>query len=284
MNQADIIEEEKQRKEFQVILLKLAKSQVEIQKSAYRSNIYQRLEQLYYAPKKEDRYRHFYSDIFSVLTQIQQDETLGSIDVLGQNLFEIRKGYQPKNVDSAGNAIDISENIKKLYDHVSLDIARLSYSDAMNWKVSGEEAIEELRTQINGINSEVINANSVQKEIEASQKEIEASIKSQQKEYITILGIFAAIILAFVGGITFSSSVLQNMADVSIYRLLLVVNILGFVLTNTIYLLMKFIFVINERDLDMFKIKPLNIAFTAVGVIVIAIAWITLGCDFLYLI
>ena len=141
-----------------------------------------------------------------------------------------------------------------------------------------------MRTQINGINSEVINANSVQKEIEASQKEIEASIKSQQKEYITILGIFAAIILAFVGGITFSSSVLQNMADVSIYRLLLVVNILGFVLTNTIYLLMKFIFVINERDLDMFKIKPLNIAFTAVGVIVIAIAWITLGCDFLYLI
>ena len=51
MNQADIIEEEKQRKEFQDILLKLAKSQVEIQKSAYRSNIYQRLEQLYYAPK-----------------------------------------------------------------------------------------------------------------------------------------------------------------------------------------------------------------------------------------
>ena len=87
--------------------MKLAKSQVEIQKSAYRSNIYQRLEQLYYAPKKEDRYRHFYSDIFSVLTQIQQDETLGSIDVLGQNLFEIRKGYQPKNVDSAGNAIDM---------------------------------------------------------------------------------------------------------------------------------------------------------------------------------
>lgn len=151
MNQADIIEEEKQRKEFQDILLKLAKSQVEIQKSAYRSNIYQRLEQLYYAPKKEDRYRHFYSDIFSVLTQIQQDDTLGNIDVLGQNLSEIRKGYQPKNVDSAGNAIDISENIKKLYDHVSLDIARLSYSDAMNWKVSGEEAIEELRTRLMGL-------------------------------------------------------------------------------------------------------------------------------------
>ncbi len=43
--------------------------------------------------------------------------------------------------------------------------------------------------------------------------------EDMQKEYITILGIFAAIVLAFTGGIVFSSSVLENIDKPSIYRI-----------------------------------------------------------------
>ena len=39
---------------------------------------------------------------------------------------------------------------------------------------------------------------------------VEKRQENMQKEYITILGIFAAIVLAFTGGIVFSSSVLEN--------------------------------------------------------------------------
>ena len=76
----------------------------------------------------------------------------------------------------------------------------------------------------------------------------EKQIKGIEKEYISILGIFASIILTFVGGMTFSTSVLQNISSVSIFRLLLTVDFLAVVLINTIYILIKFILVINEKN------------------------------------
>ena len=98
-------------------------------------------------------------------------------------------------------------------------------------------------------------------------------IKGVEKEYISILGIFAAIVLAFVGGITFSTSVLQNISAVSAFRLLLVVDFLAFVLINVIYILVKFIFTINEKDAKLFNIKALNISCLVIALIVI-ISWL----------
>ena len=89
---------------------------------------------------------------------------------------------------------------------------------------------------------------------------MQKEIKSVEKEYISILGIFAAIVLAFVGGITFSTSVLQNISMVSIFRLLLVIDFLAFILINTIYILVKFIFTINEKNANFFNVKALNTA------------------------
>ena len=79
--------------------------------------------------------------------------------------------------------------------------------------------------------------------------------------------------LAFVGGITFSTSVLQNISAVSAFRLLLVVDFLAFVLINIIYILVKFIFTINEKDSTLFNIKGLNISCSLIALIVI-ISWL----------
>lgn len=67
------------------------------------------------------------------------------------------------------------------------------------------------------------------------------ALKMQKKEYITILGIFAAIVLAFTGGMIFSSSVLEYMHSVSIYRILLITLVIGLILFNVIYALVWFI-------------------------------------------
>ena len=116
---------------------------------------------------------------------------------------------------------NISEDSKKLivkiYDHVQLALH-----------------------QIENVNN--IFANS----IEEAKENLQREIKGVEKEYISILGIFAAIVLAFVGGITFSTSILQNISAVSVFRLLLVIDFLAFVLINVIYILVKFIFTINE--------------------------------------
>lgn len=111
----DIIREEQQRDEFRGILLELSQSQLSLKEKGDRSKIYQRLEKLYYSSDSKEGFRHFYSDIFAVLTQIQSETKQGSID--------------------------IRDSIRKLYDHVSLDIARIQYSDGTYRKISGNEAL-----------------------------------------------------------------------------------------------------------------------------------------------
>lgn len=141
---------------------------------------------------------------------------------------------------------DVSEDCKKIivkiYDHFQLALHQIENANNI-FANSIEEAKENLQNQIRGI----------------------------EKEYISILGIFAAIVLAFVGGITFSTSVLQNISAVSVFRLLLIVDFLAFVLINVIYLLVKFIFTINEKNVKMFNIKTLNgMCIIIAGIIVIS--------------
>ena len=89
--------------------------------------------------------------------------------------------------------------------------------------------------------------------------ELYKEFKGIEKEYITILGIFASIIISFVAGITFSTSVFENMHSVGIYRLVLVILLIGFVLLNTINLLVRYIFRLNKAENSKFPRWQLNL-------------------------
>lgn len=261
----DLGKETKQRDTFRNLLLELAKDQKLLQDKRERVNVYTRLEELYYAPTREVRFRHFYSDIFSVLTRIREDSSLGDINILGQNLDVIRREYVPQNIDEAGRLINISDSINKLYDHVSLDIARLMYSDAGDRKISGEETIEGIQTKVKEIGVAI-------EETKKFQQETEEKISNQQKEYIAILGIFAAVVLAFTAGIAFSTSVLENISNVSIYRILVVSLIIGLVLLNILFALF---FYIDKLVNKTRQIKPIiisNIIFLVLLFVTI-LAW-----------
>ena len=145
--------------------------------------------------------------------------------------------------DNNGVSEDCKKMIVKIYDHFQLALHQIENVNNI-FADSIEEAKENLQKQIKGV----------------------------EKEYISILGIFAAIVLAFVGGITFSTSVLQNISAVSVFRLLLVVDFLAFVLINVIYILVKFIFTINEKNAKLFNIKALNIACLVIAIIIV-ISW-----------
>ena len=247
----DLTKEQSQRKEFYDILFELAKNQEILQDKGTRHEMYKRLEALYYSPNKEDRYRHFYSDIFTVLTQIQQASNQGDINILGQNLSLIRAGYNPQNRDEQGNIIDISDSIRKLYDHVSLDIARISYSDAGDRKTAGETAIVDMQSQLNQIKTEIDKA-------KMAQNNVEAELGKQQREYIAILGIFAAIVLAFTGSIVFSTSVLKGINTVSVYRIIMISLIIGLVLINVLFGLFYYVDrLVNGLQKNRKKLKPL---------------------------
>ena len=113
--------------------------------------------------------------------------------------------------------------------------------------------------------------------IEEAKANLKKEVKGIEKEYISILGIFAAVVLAFVGGITFSSSVLQNINKGSIFRLLLIADLLAAVLINVIYMLIKFILIINGEHHDGkikgFQIRYINV-FCALGAGLVILGWL----------
>lgn len=122
--------------------------------------------------------------------------------------------------------------------------------------------------------SQIENANNIfAASIEDAKVKLQQQVKGVEREYISILGIFASIVLAFVGGITFSTSVLQSISAASIYRLLLTTDFLAFVLINTIYILVKFIFTINDKDATLFKIEKLNWICLIIAIVVIC-SWL----------
>ena len=70
-----------------------------------------------------------------------------------------------------------------------------------------------------------------------------------QKDYITILGIFSSIVITFVAGMVFSSSILNNINKVSIYRLTFVIILIAMMLFNLLNLLLDFIAKVNMKPL-----------------------------------
>lgn len=103
--------------------------------------------------------------------------------------------------------------------------------------------------------------------------ELYKEFKGIEKEYITILGIFASIIISFVAGITFSTSVLENMHSVGIYRLVLVILLIAFVLLNAINLLVRYIFRLNKAESCKFPMWQIDVILTGLLVLLL-ISWI----------
>lgn len=112
--------------------------------------------------------------------------------------------------------------------------------------------------------------------IEDEKIKLHNEIKGVEKEYISILGIFASIVLAFTGGMTFSSSVLENISSVSIYRICLITLVLGVVLFDLIWLLIDFIRGLNGQSIrKKWMVIAFNILFIA-GIIFTCLAY---KCD-----
>jgi len=268
------LNEAEKREELRKCLLDLSKSQECLKEKKHRSDCFLRLESIY-CESNDKKFRHFYSDIFAIVSMIDSEDFPGSIDILAQNLQVIKDGYAPMNLDKNGNTIDISNEILKLYDHVNLDVARLSYVN---------KVLSQSKSDINAL---TIKSEKLGKTVEQVQEENENLIKNHEeitlqierakqteKNYITILGIFASIVLAFTGGLAFSTSVLENINAVSPYRLAFIVEGLAAIFINVIYILVWFIQKVHDSgDLKYPPFMMILNGVLIVAIIITAVCW-----------
>ena len=177
-----------------------------------------------YCDYNNKHYHHMYSDVCEVMYGFFASG------------MELDNGVPPGAKELANNLeiIEISMRadkncpetaklcVAKLHDHVELENTRMQYLAKQN-SINADKA-NELNGQLKNVEEKM---NNTQEKL--------------QRNYVTILGIFAAIVFTFAAGTSFTSSVLETMASVSIYRLILMVALLAFVLFNSIYALFLFI-------------------------------------------
>lgn len=204
-----------------------------------------------YLEYDKDSMRLMYSELSNHLFSIFKNEKYES-----DYNFNIDKLYNYA-MNDANMCGDCRKIIIKLFDHSSL----------VSYQITGIEKIAEEISE---------------KVAEKNKETLMDSMKDSEKQYITILGIFASIVLAFTGGIAFSTSVLSNIDKASIYRLVFVTSLLGFMLFNTICVMFEFVREINNKSLNLtFKSilkKPLWLVPNMVFLVIMIISTLAYSC------
>ena len=124
----------------------------------------------------------------------------------------------------------ILASLGKLSDHISLETRRIEYIVKQN------RASEEARR---GLERAVAER---QKQLVEFDGKLTETQEKVSRDNIGVLGVFSAIVLAFNGGISFSTSSLQAIGDGrGVLPVLLTVDLVGFVLLNSVGLLLTFV-------------------------------------------
>ena len=275
---------ENRRTEFRKLLHQLARTNQNVETV---DRYYAKFEKIY-----QDGFRHYYCDITRTMYDIakcqidlsespnnkSEEEDIYALSSRVLYLYDHYQTYRNSLKDSKKKHIDINDNLRKLYDHVHLESIRINYSDIGDKRLAEHGmTLRDLSNQVNNLDKKALSMstrfeeiNDKSNSIETRSKEIEDKLSKAQTDYIAILGIFASVVLAFVGGMAFSTSVLENIKDVSIYRLLIVALIIGIVFVTVIFLMFYFIGVLTGRHLnDERSIHPLLLSY---GLFILLIA------------
>lgn len=239
----DTSERRKRQKEL-VAVLRL------LNNSTYDSeDVIRRFNDIY----KED-FRHSYSEIFQVIAEAIQECPAGEENLLIKNLGEILKTLdQEKRYDE-----NTKRGLFKLWDHVNLETARFQYL------TNGPES------RIKAISQK---SDDLERKLNNIQESAQSSAHQMQREFVSILGIFAAIIIAFFGGMNFITSAVASMKENNVAHVVLVTTIAALAMSNAIFLMMCYIGRLIGKKLVGWYIVVFNIFLIFLPILFIGYRW-----------
>lgn len=178
------------------------------------------------------KYRHSYADICdTVFSLLEESEDLDDgvpyqVNSLAENINIV----YVRMTNGGGKPSTQAESVLKLCDHIELERTRLRHY------VQQSKQIRDFNERRRELERDAVNN---RKELEEKFTE---KVDSMRMEYIAILGVFAAIVLAFNGAVGFSTSSLSALGTASGLRALVFLTALvGFVLIDAISILFVFL-------------------------------------------
>ncbi len=208
----------------------------------------------------QEGFKHNYSELTTIILNATKNDPEQDLMILAQNLRGLEEKLNSHSQNAKleiANLQDIKSRIAKFYDHVNLECVRLQ---------DFSEKISRLQNTYKELDKNY-------KELDKNYKELSENLNKQQTQYITILGIFASIVLTFVSGLVFSNSILSNIDKASIYRLVFVMAFIALFVGNILYFLFAFLIKISLNI--HFQTNRLLIIF---NIIILAIMLIDFMC------
>lgn len=204
----------------------------------------------------KDDFKHKYSDFFPILMDIYKDDNEYNIDYLSNNLNMLETYLEDEYSKGEEEYAGIYAQFTKLCDHLNLQIGQFSYLLSQNSAVDLlEESNRNLQTSMQKVTvalTKLDGSNENLKITNANLEEANRKADTIQTELIAMLSIFAAIVIAFSGGITLLGNSISTISDAKHYEsVILAAIICGVVMFNTIFLLMYFVSKLTKRDINV---------------------------------
>ncbi len=169
-----------------------------------------------------------YAYIVEKVYSLSEDKVEGlseKIDILKR---EIRNNYK----------FEIYENLQKILENIKLDLARRKETK------SNEQKMHRFEVTLKKYEQE-------KEEFSKKVDQSEGNIEKTQAQIITILSIFAGIIIAFFGGTSLLGHAIENFNESNKFMSYVLVIIIGLVMFNVIYLLLYSISKLVKTPISM---------------------------------
>lgn len=205
-------------------------------------------------------FRHRYSVFHPLLQEIMasSDVDQGVSEFLTNNLNAISAYIENKYINNGqGEHTKIYRPIFKLCDHINLEMTRINEQRNQEGRLQelyakigdAQTKLERAKTDAEEATRQAIDA--VEKSEKASKRAENAQkkVKKAQTDVLAILSVFAAVILAFMGGITFLGGAMSSISETRVYKFVIACCICGFIIFNTIFLLLYIVSKIIEKPI-----------------------------------
>ena len=222
-------------------------------------------------------YRQQYSDLMNMLVSIENEQDLMFDD---QNLcgnLELLSEHIRVSLDDKGQfrySLDAFMGITKLADHIGLETQRDRDYQTLMYNL--KEARRQAHSESLQLSKDIAKA---KKTVKKARKEAQSS----KMELVAILSIFAALVIAFSGGLTYLGGTISSSGDVSVGTTVFSVMICGLMLFNIIAFLMVMVVVIVRLNRDKGEpvmsskmIVSLAIVIATFDIILIAAIWLVI--------
>lgn len=211
------------------------------------------------------------------------DECIGNLFAnIDKCLSMISNTYESMRAANEKNCVQIAKIYRfviKLSDHISLagsQVDKIVHTVVSEAVVKIDELSKKMDKLVEAKSAEILNNmdNKVENQSEilisdmnkvvnrrlySNQIRMKKYYKGLEKDSITIMGIFVAIVLAFTGSTIIPTNLVNNAADIGAAKLVLLLSGIAFIFINMLYQLIRFILIINDKSVSIKKLYDISV-------------------------